>query len=205
MQLCFNLFIFAFTLSHIALAQNRIGNGGDIVICPHNKPIILDFYENQSNLIQNNSDDYKEIIKSRIALLEKANPKLSDQYKRRLLQIENEIEFKKNITLVDVKDSEHLFEPKDKKCKLNQIAIRKNNTIGNEKRFIIDEELWSKMDNINKAGLIMHEIIYEHFYNLGEKNSTKARKLNNYLFSLNFDKSNFWKLIQELKIPIYSN
>ena len=69
--------------------------------------------------------------------------------------------------------------------------------------FLFDEDNWKQLDALNKAALIMHEIIYDHLYKLGERNSVKVRKMNALLFSNNFNKKQFWELIQDLKLPIY--
>ena len=103
----------------------------------------------------------------------------------------------------NVKDSEHLYLPKSKKCKLYQIAICKNTITKEEKRFIVDEALWKDMNVINRAALISHEIIYEHLFKLGESNSVKGRKIVGIIFSKDLESKKFWKLIQELEVSIY--
>lgn len=185
-------------------AQNKIGNGGDIVSCKSSN-IILDFYENDQNnsLITSNGKKYSEILKIQFEKFKSIAPKVFNNYLDRLKSIENEIDFKKNVKLTDIKDSEEFFLPEDKTCHLYQIAIRKKSKTENEKRFLVDKKLWNKLDEVNKAGLISHEIIYEHLSKLNEKNSINARKINRFIFSKNSKENDFWKLIQELKIELY--
>jgi hypothetical protein len=191
-------------LCSVVFAQNKVGNGGDIVSCK-NSNVILDFYENDQKtiLISSNSKKYTEILKDQFEKFKNVAPKVFNNYLDRLKSIESEIEYKKNIKLTDIKDSEELFLPEDKSCHLYQIAIRKKSKTENEKRFLIDKKLWNKLDEVNKAGLISHEIIYEHLSKLNEKNSINVRKINRFIFSQNSKENDFWKLIQELKIELY--
>jgi hypothetical protein len=87
-----------------------------------------------------------------------------------------------------------------------QIAIRRNEASSLNKRFTVNQELWKKLSETGKAGLVMHEIIYEHFFKLGETDSVKARTFNAYVFSDQIQQDNskvFWNLIKELKVPVY--
>lgn len=135
--------------------------------------------------------------------LKEVAPKLWEQYSKRVNNIYNEIDFKEDVTLTDIPDSNHSFLPKDKSCKTLQVAIRNNFIQPNEKRFIVRKDLWEKFDNYNKAGLIMHELIYEHFSALGESDSQKARKFNSFIFSKEFSAKEFWAYIKNLQVAIY--
>lgn len=210
---CFGFGFFAFA--------NKVGNGGDGVFCQLDSPSkassqapiikkppskvfgeLLDFYEKDLKLPPS-TKSYQLLASEQIQKLSPVAPKLFEKYKKRLAEIISEIEFKKDVELVDVPDSLHTFVPKNKNCQLKQLAIRKSFVLAGEKRFIIDEELWKNLDSYQQAGLILHEIIYEHFLQLGEENSIKVRKFNAYLFSQQFSKEEFWRWMQELEIPIY--
>ena len=185
-----------------ASAGNRVGNGGDVVICPE-KSTLLDFYE-RPPVAAAGAKDYQAILAQRIAALAKAAPKLAEQYGRRAKSIGNEIDFKADVKLTDVKDSLHAFEPDDDNCKVRQIAIRQNQPVG--KRFLIDDRSWKALDAQNKAGLILHEIIYEHLAKLGQTDSRKVRKLNAHIFSSAIEtegSGKFWLMIKDLEIPLY--
>ena len=108
--------------------------------------------------------------------LKPISKKLSEQYLSRLNSITQEMDFKEGVALTDVKDSLYTFKPEDKNCEVRQIAIRKEEALPSEKRFIIDKKLWDRLDSRNKSALIVHEIIYEHLNKLGETTSVKARK-----------------------------
>ncbi len=201
-----------FTLTFVLLfstqasaSGNKVGNGGDGVFCKnadHETGQLLDFYENPFKKDIKGSDPYliaKEIFEN----LEKVAPKISKPYQKRLSELKEEIEFKSQVSLTDIKDSQHLFQPDSKECKVLQIAIRKAKTLPKEKRFLIRKDLWERLSPVHQAGLLTHEIIYEHLRKLGEPNSIKARKLNNYIYSQDLEAETFWKFIRDLELPIY--
>lgn len=185
---------------------NRVGNGGDVIACP-NKTNILDFYEASLPLKSYKLEQsYNNIVNDVLTNLERFNSVQSGQYKKRFVDFLAETEFKSGASLVNIKDSKHFFEPKDNNCKILQIAIRRNEVSDSMKRFLIDEDLWNKLSERDKAGLVLHEIIYEHFFKLGEEDSIKARSINAYLFSEKAYQDNgdvYWKMIKDLKLPIY--
>jgi hypothetical protein len=187
------------------LAGNKVGNGGNVIFCERNlnstaPTTLLDFYENSAGL-EAVTGTANEIAEQRLLKLKAASQKLSGQYLERLNSIWNEIDFRDDIQLTEIKDSHHLFVPKD--CNVKQIAIRKAQIEGGEKRFIFRKDLWEKLEARDQAGLILHEIVYEHLARLGEEDSIKARKINRALFSKNLNSNDFWKLIKELDVPIY--
>lgn len=185
---------------------NRVGNGGDIVICPKSKEV-LDFYENAGAVRAFASEDSKEkVLDEVLRNLERLSPRQAKQYKNRATEFMSATEFKKDVALVDIPDSQHLFKPADKNCSIQQIAIRRREAGLDGKRFIVDESLWNQLSARGQAGLIMHEVIYEHFAKLGEADSVRARKLNAYIFSNKVfadSPDSYWRFIKELNLPIY--
>lgn len=200
-------FIFWFTLLMplATFANNRVGNGGDIIQCP-TKSQVLDLYESSEPLVKiTESDEYLFAEKILVGLKLHA-PDLEKQYQNRLKSMRDEIELKSEIKLINIKDSKNLFKPKDKKCKLLQIVVRKNLKSTHGKRFVIDQELWNALDAQNKAALLIHEIVYEHFFKLGMNDSVAAREFNRFMFEERFTKitkKEFWAFIASLKVPIY--
>jgi len=200
MRSLFKIFLLFFVVAP-AFAQNKVGNGGDVVDCKTSINL-LDFYEEQIDF-KTKEKNYLVIADQQLQKLKVAAPKLGEQYLKRLKEIESEIDFKSDIKLTDIKDSLHLYQPLAKNCHVYQIAIRRPLVLGNEKRFIIRQDLWNRLSPAHKAGLLTHEIIYEHFSKLGESDSIKTRKVNTYLFSKDVKNDEFWKLVKNLELPIY--
>ncbi len=186
-------------------------NGGDGVFCvsPEGQPLngtLLDFYESKQPIPTDIgvNDSYILIAENILKKIKKAAPKISEQYSIRLKNIESEFEFIKTEKLVDIADSMNFLSPGNSNCQILQIIIRKKFVIKNESRFLVQENLWNRLDNINKAGLILHEIIYEHFAKLGQENSTKARRLNSFMFfNSNITENSFWSLVKQFEIALY--
>lgn len=185
---------------------NRVGNGGDVVDCP-GKIVLLDFYETTLPQHPVASDlGFEAIAHDVLKNLERLSPAQARQYQNRLKEFLQEADFKSDVKLVNIRDSKHLFKPKQEQCKVRQIAIRKKDASSISKRFLVDQELWDRLPEIDKAGLVLHEIVYEHFYKLGEDDSVKARSLTAYLFSQNIRSAksvDYWKVIREMKLPLY--
>lgn len=194
-------FSFALTLAANA-ANNKVGNGGDVVSCSASSPTLLDFYEGGVSPANSGKSSYEQAA-AVIAKLKTIAPKLHEHYSSRLAKIENEIEFKNNVELTDLDDSKHLFKPLAKDCSIVQIAIRRAEVSGDEKRFLFRKDLWEQLPQSHQAGLLVHEIAYEHLYRLGEQDSVKVRKLNRLLFTDDLNSQKFWQAVKQLKIPIY--
>lgn len=188
----------------LAVSGNKVGNGGDGVFCKSakDKGMLLDFYEVEID-IQTSEKNPQVIVEKRLKELKGVAPKLAEQYLKRLKKISEEIEYKSNVALVDIKDSKHLFKPLTEDCQIFQIAIRKAKFLSSEKPFVFRQDLWKQLPALHQAGLLTHEIVYEHLSKLGEEDSVKARKLNRMLFKKELKKEEFWKFIAELEVPIY--
>lgn len=201
------IFLLSALLTLSAEASNKVGNGGNVVYCKakgsqKESLRLLDFYEHGISL--------KEIESDPVALADKKMKKLegfaaplASQYRKRLGEIMNEIELKTGARLTTIDDSHHLFQPSDRRCSVKQIAIRRNNLGPQEKKFLIDKSLWSKLSPVDRAGLLSHEVIYEHFSKLGEEDSTKARRINAMIFSDKIGSESFWAAIKDMQLPIY--
>jgi hypothetical protein len=194
-----------------AFAQNRVGNGGDSVVCREiastgkiRQAVLLDLYEAELPLPATKKK-HDELLKNVFEKLQSVSPEQAELYRRRGEEIPKEIKYVSGSQLADVDDSKHLIRPTEKGCKIEQAAIRKNLSL-DEKRFLVSQQIWDKMDENSKAGLLLHEIVYEHLWKLGEEDSVKTRHLVSYYLSKDFQKTTkdeYWKRIQKLKLPVY--
>ncbi|MBX2994176.1 MAG: hypothetical protein KF681_05130 [Bdellovibrionaceae bacterium] len=187
---------------------NGVGNGGVGFLCDKNgkKEVrVLDLTEMQGKpeaSLQNLKRE--EALKKVWQNLERLAPSLSKQYARRFQGFDDHVEFRSDVDLTKTNDTLHLASPKG--CELKQLAIRRVQKDSLSKDFMIDREMWDLMDESGRTALTLHEIVYDHFAKLGEKNSVKARKITGYLLSEKSFKDkpeDFWKLIGELSLPIY--
>lgn len=154
---------------------DHTGNGGDVVICVEDRKEsyrLLDFYEvtelhflNIKVKKSQNISEYAEKIINQSQFTEFDRSK----YRQRTQLFMNRVQWV-NHDLVDISDSEHTYIPSN--CRLEQIAINHlNGSIS------INKKLWDKLDDLNKASLILHELIYEDLILSGHENSIMARKI----------------------------
>jgi len=204
MKSCFSFLTILFICSQ-GFTNNKVGNGGDGVFCKNSTidtAELLDFYEEKIDF-KTGETKPETIAEQRFEQLKKVAPKLGAQYLKRLKEIFAEIEYKDDVALTDIKDSNHLFKPNSEDCKVLQVVIRKAKALPNEKRFLFRNDLWKKLSSLHQAGLLTHEIIYEHFAKLGETDSIKARKMNRFIFQSSLKAEDFWNFMKDLEIPIY--
>jgi len=83
-----------------------------------------------------------------------------------------------NFKLPPVRDSHPKILPSGKGCDLEQVAFYKDGS--DQVRFI--GSVWDKLDNTNKAALLIHEALYRSLRQMGDINSDRTRKAVGYLF-----------------------
>ncbi len=206
------IFLIVFSFTFLLKAQdklsngNGVGNGGDAVVC-RERVEILDFVESRlmkrySIISDSKKLTFMELAKERVSKLRGLDTRLFEQYTKVLSTIADKLVFIENAQFRDVPDSFEIAIPAG--CKLEQLAIQQE--IDNKTMIHISKKLWEKMDDVNRAGLILHEIIYEHLLTTGEVNSIKVRKLNSLIFSGDIDKltaGDFKKVLRNLGVKIY--
>jgi hypothetical protein len=88
-----------------------------------------------------------------------------------------------NFALVPIDDSKHkIYCPG---CKVLQMVNQQEPQFPGDKRYLIAQQLWKRMDNDNQATTILHEITYREAMADGQTDSTKARYFNSQVFSGN--------------------
>ncbi len=107
-----------------AVAGNgvRVGNGGDVLVCPESVRL-LDFYEAGFVPDSSTAGDAWEVATRKVQELVQVHPDLSRQFAVRLKEMKSELEFSKAVSLIDVPDSRHAFEPADPRCSIGTSLI----------------------------------------------------------------------------------
>ncbi len=188
--------------TNLSFAQSHVGNGGDVVVCRNDKNEItsielLDFYEAR-DLRQITYDlgdatvNVNEKIQSALNRLSRLDPYRAEQYLKSAQSFMEKAHFVQNKELPDISDSGHLIFPAG--CKVEQIVISDVRQLFPEdqlwlpkgKSFIVNAALWNSplFNNDHKAGLILHEVIYEEARkSFDHSSSVYARYLNSYVTS----------------------
>jgi len=168
------------------------GNGGDGVACKDSNGKIIsvtlfDYHEakrRHPDLILDLGPkelDYKSKVSFVISRLSKINPSRARAYKFWFDEFESNTERLRNIRLSDIPDVGDATIPNN--CDMEQIAVQKELIFETDKRYTINQDLFEKMDEDSKAGLILHELAYREALAIGHKNSIFVRFFNAFISS----------------------
>lgn len=163
-----------------------IGNGGDIVACPDGKNEVLDIFEAREMrgiplTVGAEQMSVDELMGQFIQRVRRIDPGRADLYSGWYRDFAKESLFKSGIVLVDVPDSRHLTLPVG--CEIKQIAIQREPKFSEDRRYLINLDLWNTLDNANRAVLVLHELIYRDAIHQRHTDSINTRYFNSYIFS----------------------
>ncbi len=182
--------------SFVARAGDVGGNGGDIVICdesPGDAPELLDYFEgrvkggiyslggNQRTPLEN-----VHIVLERLSRFDAPRAAL---YAKEADSFESNVQWVNDgPPLEDIPDAGDVTIPPE--CAIHQWAIRQPVFHSSVKPFLVDERIWKRPDvsSVQRAGLILHEVIYGETKRLGHNDSITARKFNSVISSDEFPK-----------------
>jgi hypothetical protein len=179
-----------FLLPFGAQAGNERGNGGNTVVCRASSGAIssielLDYYE--ARILRGFTLDNPpasmtadEDVARILARLARFKPNQAARITAAAAQFSQNAEFLANTDLVPVDDSAHIIVPAG--CTVTQIVIQRTPEFPQDRIYVINQDLWSHLDAFNRAGLILHELLYhEALENPDVVNSVALRYFNAYL------------------------
>jgi hypothetical protein len=166
-----------------------IGNGGDVVYCPEeqtNKVQMLDFYEAETlrgwTIDLGPGQSYMEKVNYAFGRLVDHDYWRAKRLKKEAAQFMAKAKLIPNAKLRDVPDSHEAVLPEN--CELKQVAIRQVPEYDGDPTYLVDKDYWDQMDEVQRAGLILHEVIYGYVVDTDSKGgSTFARYFNGLLAS----------------------
>lgn len=169
-----------------AVADER-GNGGEVKTCSvASEPRIemLDLYEARVRgftLDLGSDGTWRERISQTLTDLDALDHQRADVYNAWLNEFEANAAFLPNIILTGIPDAGTTVIPAG--CLVQQIATQAEPTLPGDKRYTISLDLWNQLDEVNKAVLVMHEIILRDAIASGQTASRRSRYFNGYLTS----------------------
>lgn len=201
----FTTFNYCFAGGHV------VGNGGYVVKCVHNNIESYKSYDLVEGLIlENINPDFssqegyinkaKEIL-SRIKII---NPTRYSMYMSWLNDFPRESKIVTGVELIDIPDISIGVRPKD--CLLIQAIVQNSNVNKADSRYLINGDVWMKLNEDHKSALVLHELIYREAINELNKheNSYYVRKFNQLLFSSQMKKLHLKDYILFLKSNYFS-
>lgn len=198
-------------ISSFSLAGGvTIGNGGTGVICYNGgapngiKVQMLEYYElglsGRSLKFNHNLDNYKDIIIENLNRWESVAPKRVALYKQWLNDFENESLFVSNNYFTPVNDTGTIAIPFG--CELATLAFQRpqEDLFPGVKRYTINSDYWNVMIPTQKAGLVMHELIYREGIVVQHKTSFPTRYFNSYLASAEPNADEYFYIASQLPL-----
>jgi hypothetical protein len=189
----FGSLIFVVMVSVGVLAHaggDELGNGGDVLVHVENGRAVyevLDLYEGRmlrgfeprKSLMKPNGN-----LEELMALLEAKDPSRACLYKTWLKDFKNERELDRT-SLTNIHDEGPVYIPDG--YKLVQTVIQDSDAFkrGNP-RYYIDKKIFNRMDEFNRAAMVVHELIYREGLTMNRpsfKNSVRVRYFDAFLFS----------------------
>ncbi len=168
-------------MSFGALGEGIVGNGGDVIYCANGAPQaeLLEVYEARRwhgiSIKAWPGNTYQEKLRSIATSLATRMPRTAERLLTEALQFEAEAHMVMGTVLDDIPDSDHIAIPVD--CEIKQIVIQRTPSQF-VKRYLVSQELWSMLDENNKAALVMHEVLYKEALKWSARNSLGIRDFN---------------------------
>jgi len=161
-----------------------IANGGDAVVCyDSSKKVksaqILDYFElsREGHEVQLGEEGLAVLEKVEIALIrfKRLSPLRAVTYTRAALEFLDRSIIIPEVGVPDIADSGDIDLPSN--CELRQVVVQISGA--KHKKYLIDQTVWDLLDNENKAGMILHELIISNegfSFKIDETNKTTKRQ-----------------------------
>lgn len=175
------LLVFSFT----SAAGDR-GHGGDVIIC-NSKDVItyelLDYFEariENGRVIEFHGYGWQDKVDLFLKKFEKTDYRMAIELRKLFSEFLKSSVFIERSFIPQIDDSFSYTQLKSN-CKKVQAAVQKLYVKHLEKRYLIDKEIWDRLDEVERAGLVLHELLYRletisaHFYNREIRTSDNLR------------------------------
>ena len=165
-----------------------VGNGCNGLVCNGNSSFeILDHYEltvNGGKLTLNDKlGDYVTILNDLFNRWQTVAPKRMELYRQWLKEFSYEAAYITGISIPPTGDTGFVAIPAN--CELKGFAFQRpdHELFPGVKRYVINKTYWDRLSEVQKAGLVLHELIYREGIKLSHKTSYPTRYFNGYLSS----------------------
>lgn len=148
-------------------AGGQDGNGGNMLICLNTNGTLkskelLDFYESRvirgiTPSLGHPSLPYLDKIEMVLTRIQHLSPRRFKSYLEEARSFESQSVFLTATDLTTMPDSQHPVVPKN--CTVVQTVIQRTPIFAEDKRYIVNKDIWDLLDNDDKAGLVLHEAI----------------------------------------------
>ena len=168
-------------------------NGGDAIVC-YDRPFsskakiiraqLKDFWEHSQTSVHQldipAQGNFTNRARKILERLSQVDPIRGKRLLEKLENITQTVAFLDDSSIQEVDDStSRITSVEMLNCYDRQAAVQIQNPGPYEKAILIDGQIFDKMDENHKAGLILHELLYQEAVSFaGEKNSDRTREFN---------------------------
>ncbi len=186
-------FFIALLCSSISMGNAKVvGNGGNVIVCKDAREKVtsvqlLDYFELQQNggSLQLNPalGDFTAMLKNLLARWKTVAPKRMEQYSKWLDSFISEAGFYSGIEIPPTEDTGVIGIPTG--CAIHPAAFQRPDSeiFPGVRRYTLSKDLWDQMSEVQRAGLVLHELIYREAIQSLHATSFATRYLNGYLSS----------------------
>lgn len=189
-KLCFALFI-ACGLARASDSPTGVSGGGHILYCTQNalgqpqaSVQLLDYFESRRlyagepryPVTEGGNANATVVDKALIGVerLRARSPMRAKLYSQRVRKFLDEAHWSLTpLKLIENYDA-HITEG----CEVKQLAYQRQRLMPQDSVYMVDLNHWNQLPYDDRAGLILHEVIYREFLLYGHENSLKVRRLN---------------------------
>ena len=184
---------------------NEKGNGGDAVVCRDKSGNIIsaeiaDYYEARvTRGIKTDlgtGSNWLTRVGVATTRLERLDPARANLISTRASTFLSEANFVKGSDFPSIPDTGGIVAPTG--CHIEQIAIQKAPEFPEDKRYMVNQDIWNKFDLTSQAGLVLHETIYREALDFHATDSIGSRYLNSLIASPSFESIDLGSYIQRL-------
>jgi hypothetical protein len=170
-----------------ASASKIIGNGGRVLVCAKREPHVqlLDIYEAELIDLKMGElvgETYQEKFASLLVRLGHRFPNFVVELAAGFQDFEAHKKIRGGVVLSRIDDSFHAVLP-NSQCTVPQAAFQRQPMFPRQEWFTINGDLWDELDEFNKTGLVLHEILYRMGLQFGVEHSMGVRYLVGLLLS----------------------
>lgn len=182
------IFLTLLLISSSSLASKVVGNGGNIVRCKDGTVMLLDLYEasrdSRAYAISLPGQAADQKIEFAFNRLREFSPKRAEFYSSVYENLARSVRMIDGAHFPRVDDSGELHVRLPRGCHVEQIAVQEPFPFSpTGKRLIINDELYDKLDENNRAALLLHEVITSEAILWGSQKSTHLRPFTAFLVS----------------------
>ncbi|MFP5386841.1 MAG: hypothetical protein ACLGHN_12225 [Bacteriovoracia bacterium] len=180
------------SLAAFAHGGDKVGNGGDVIVCPGKRVELLDIFQGEDDwgfkpIKVNGSrlDTIKEVLRN----FHNADPGIAWALRQRATELHKElskletdpsygsslVKLTDNV-LLNISDEGVAELPQG--CEIIQAATQVQSPFPREVKFTFQKDTWLSLEEDVQAALILHEVIYEHMISVGENSSRSTRYFN---------------------------